>query len=475
MIKTILKRNVLICVGIVLLWVVLFIPNNGTTRQLVKEEGRHALRAKDILENGKWLLPRVSGERYVNKPPLFPWLIVASSYITGELNEISIRLPGLLATLITGLLVFFLARKYLSDSASFFAVFFLFTLPIVLRSATLGETDILIMCNSFAVFYYWWQKYSTKKLKIKHWIVTGLLLSISTLIKGPCTQLFFYATVFCYIIVYDSIGKHFKGLLICLVISFIPLIIWASLIYKTGDIKIWVVQILRLGDYSNFNNYIKKHVYYIIKIIIHYSFWIIIVSIFWREKIFLKILNIFKVSDFYRFCFLYIICGSIVIFFLPFPRPRYISPIAPILALIMGFVYQERAKNKKNIKFIWTIVGIVILLRLIYLLAVVPYVSKKSLDKRYYAHTISALAEGHPIFKLSPEGLYNMLFYIDNKVITMSLRDFMKTDGVFVLIECRQMPKVISKSKKFFKWDLIYGPFKYSDKMLIFMKAEKLF
>ena len=42
------------------------------------DEPRFALIARDMLATGDWLIPRVAGDLYTQKPPLYFWLMAAS-------------------------------------------------------------------------------------------------------------------------------------------------------------------------------------------------------------------------------------------------------------------------------------------------------------------------------------------------------------------------------------------------------------
>jgi 4-amino-4-deoxy-L-arabinose transferase-like glycosyltransferase len=74
------------------------------------DEPRFALVAQDMLRSGDWLFPRVGGDLYADKPPLFFWLIAAATAATGSLR-IAFLLPSLLAGLGTVLLTYDLMRR----------------------------------------------------------------------------------------------------------------------------------------------------------------------------------------------------------------------------------------------------------------------------------------------------------------------------------------------------------------------------
>ncbi|MCJ7450904.1 MAG: glycosyltransferase family 39 protein [Steroidobacteraceae bacterium] len=74
------------------------------------DEPRFALVAQDMLRSGDWLFPRVGGDLYADKPPLFFWLIASATAATGSLR-IGFLLPSLLAGLGTVMLAYDLMRR----------------------------------------------------------------------------------------------------------------------------------------------------------------------------------------------------------------------------------------------------------------------------------------------------------------------------------------------------------------------------
>ena len=60
------------------------------------DEPRFALVARDMVATGDWLLPRVGGQPYADKPPLFFWLIATGLVLTHSLR-VAFLLPSFLA------------------------------------------------------------------------------------------------------------------------------------------------------------------------------------------------------------------------------------------------------------------------------------------------------------------------------------------------------------------------------------------
>ena len=148
---------------VILFWVVLFVPRYDFP-SLYDEEGRRALLARDVLEHGDWLRPRVLGLRYVNKPPLMPWLIAGTAWLSGGGGELAVRLPSMLASLAGGMLVFGLAHRQLPAGWSIFAAGVFFLSPNFFSASTRGVADATVTTACFAAFVLWWARVEHDRL-----------------------------------------------------------------------------------------------------------------------------------------------------------------------------------------------------------------------------------------------------------------------------------------------------------------------
>jgi 4-amino-4-deoxy-L-arabinose transferase-like glycosyltransferase len=82
------------------------------------DEPRFALIARDMLQSGDWLIPRVGGDLYADKPPVFFWLMAASMALTGSMR-VGFLLPSLLAGVGSVVLVYDLVRRVRGREAAF--------------------------------------------------------------------------------------------------------------------------------------------------------------------------------------------------------------------------------------------------------------------------------------------------------------------------------------------------------------------
>jgi len=96
--------------GLVVLALLLMATGLGLRDPWPADEPRFALIAQDMLRSGDWLIPRVGGDLYADKPPLYFWLLGAAMALTGSLR-VGFLLPSLLAGIGATLLVYDLLRR----------------------------------------------------------------------------------------------------------------------------------------------------------------------------------------------------------------------------------------------------------------------------------------------------------------------------------------------------------------------------
>ncbi len=84
------------------------------------DEPRFALIARDMVLTGDWWVPRVGGDIYSDKPPLFFWLIAAFYKLTGSLKW-SFLLPSVLSGIGCTALVYDLGRRLWDRQTGFVA------------------------------------------------------------------------------------------------------------------------------------------------------------------------------------------------------------------------------------------------------------------------------------------------------------------------------------------------------------------
>jgi len=98
---------------------ILFFFNLGSTSLWDPDEPRQAIMAREMMDRGDYIRPYLNGVPYLEKPPFYPWMIIAAAKATGTLNEFASRAPSALAALLLVVVTFLLGCRLGDDRAGF--------------------------------------------------------------------------------------------------------------------------------------------------------------------------------------------------------------------------------------------------------------------------------------------------------------------------------------------------------------------
>jgi 4-amino-4-deoxy-L-arabinose transferase-like glycosyltransferase len=94
-----------------------------------QDEARFALLAREAVESHHWLLPRVRGVIYLNKPPLYFWTVALLAKPFGVVDDVTAPLASLLAALVTLVAVIALGARLWGGTVGLAAALVLGTAP----------------------------------------------------------------------------------------------------------------------------------------------------------------------------------------------------------------------------------------------------------------------------------------------------------------------------------------------------------
>ncbi|MEM9527697.1 MAG: hypothetical protein AAGA31_13875 [Bacteroidota bacterium] len=80
----------------------------------IDDEAIRSLVAQEMLWSGNYLAPTMHGDAYLNKPPLWNWLLALSFALHGETSEWAARLPTVLGLLGFAVTTYYFSRKHFS-------------------------------------------------------------------------------------------------------------------------------------------------------------------------------------------------------------------------------------------------------------------------------------------------------------------------------------------------------------------------
>ena len=149
------------------------------------DEPRYAQVAREMAQGEEYILLRVNGEKYADKPPLYFWLVILCSKITGGINEVSVRMPSALAGVGVVLLTFALGKKLFGARAGFLAGLVLLSnvyFIIISRSAHMDLPLTLIVMLMIYAFYHAWERGACLWWT---WPLFFFLGALGVMMKGP--------------------------------------------------------------------------------------------------------------------------------------------------------------------------------------------------------------------------------------------------------------------------------------------------
>jgi 4-amino-4-deoxy-L-arabinose transferase-like glycosyltransferase len=94
-----------------LLALVLFLPGLGSRDLWNPNEPTYGLAVAEMTDAGEWWIPTVNGVRFLEKPILYFWLARVATLV-GGVNEFALRLPSLLAALVSVAFVYLLGLRH---------------------------------------------------------------------------------------------------------------------------------------------------------------------------------------------------------------------------------------------------------------------------------------------------------------------------------------------------------------------------
>src|SRR5262249_17367196 len=117
------------------------------TQSLAREETRWGSGAREMLPTGDWGVPRQQGRGFPERPPMTMWVMAAVGWLRGNVDPIAIRVPSVIAVVLTSLLVFAYTRAFASTTAATVGAIAYATMGQVLQIGRQAESEAV-----FALF-----------------------------------------------------------------------------------------------------------------------------------------------------------------------------------------------------------------------------------------------------------------------------------------------------------------------------------
>ena len=148
------------------------------------DEGVHAMIAQEMVERGDWITPRLLGQPFRDKPILYFWLQAMSLAMFG-MNEVAVRLPGMLVAACGVVTTGILAGRLFDRRAGLIAASLYATMILPTALAQMPVHDILLVpCVTLAILGLWNAERAAGWRRLWYAVAAGIALGLAGLAKG---------------------------------------------------------------------------------------------------------------------------------------------------------------------------------------------------------------------------------------------------------------------------------------------------
>ncbi len=330
-------------VGLLCLCFLLYFWELGNIPFYNYEESKEALVVWEMVNGGGWILPMRNGTEIPLKPPLFHWSGAAISFVSGKVNEFSVRSPSAIFATATVLLTFFFARRLWTWRVGLFAALILASSPEWLRWAVYARSDMVLTffltLAGFSFFRLWQERATEPRTLYLFYASVGL----ATLAKGPLGILLPGLTIVAFLAVtreLDFLKRMRLGE--GAVIVFVVAASWYLLAWWFGGWEFFRRQILDENVFRFFDSEqggpSRDHSFY------YYVPTLFIGMMPWG--LFFPLLGYFlyrtrPLEKKVLYPLIWFLSGFIFFSFASGKRANYLLPLYPALALLLGVWWQE--------------------------------------------------------------------------------------------------------------------------------------
>ena len=168
------------------IFVFLYIVPLGIRPVIIPDETRYAEIPREMIVSGNWIVPKLNGLRYFEKPVLGYWLNALSIELFGE-NAFAVRFPSAMATGLSAFIVFLLVRRFSEEFiAAISAALILLTSFVVYGVGTFNILDSMLavfLTASMASFFFA-HTAASNRTKQAFLFLFGVFCGLAFLTKG---------------------------------------------------------------------------------------------------------------------------------------------------------------------------------------------------------------------------------------------------------------------------------------------------
>lgn len=379
----------------ILLTVPAFLINMGML-PLFSDEPTRGLVAIEMIQTGDYITPTNFAEPYLNKPPLYNWILILFIKFSGSYSEFVLRLPTVIFTIIFAATIFLFFRKKTSEYFAFLlAALFITSGRILFFESFQALIDTCYSWVTFLAFISVYH-YNKKQKYLLLFLTSYGLTALGFLMKGLPSVAFQGITIIVFMLYTRNFRKlfsvaHFSGILVFSLFVGSYYYIYA----QNNDVPLQEV-FLTLLDQSTqrtaveygFGDTFQQILSFPFEMLYHFLPWTILLIVCIRKG-FIKTI---RQNDLLLFTAIIFIANIIIYWTSPEVYARYLLMFVPLFYFIFLWFYAFTENPNDIRKRIVEIVLMVLMIVASIGLLILPFVPQLSAIPNIWSKSLGLMA-----------------------------------------------------------------------------------
>jgi 4-amino-4-deoxy-L-arabinose transferase-like glycosyltransferase len=321
------------------------------------EEPRWAQVAFEMLYWGDGVVPREQGDPFLSRPPLHSWLIAGSSLLFGQRGVWVVRLPSLLAMVLTAVLIYAYGRTFLSRLGALASAVAFATLGEMFQTGRQAETEPVFILLLSASLLVWHVGMVRNYPPLVPWLAGSILMALASLAKGPQAAVYFFGFTSLYLVLTGQWRRLLHGAsLLGAVVAALLIGLWLVPFYEDQG---WQgVRAVWMGDTA-----VRFKDWKLTEVALHllsYPFEVLgstapwsLLLLFYLAREGRRSIGTARPQVF--FLTLCLVLAFLTCWIPPGGQTRYFSPLYPCMALLIGLAIQRctEASATSSLRTFW--------------------------------------------------------------------------------------------------------------------------
>lgn len=311
-------------------------------------EARNFVTAREMIDDGHWLLTTLNGEVRYEKPPLPTWLTALSVLIFGMKNLIALRLPAAILGLVLVVYSYKFSLKIFKDkNFALIGALILATSFYIVSAGRDANWDIFNHGFMMGSIYFLYLFFTEEKRLYQNALIAALFFGCSFMSKGPVslyTLMLPFLISFGIVYKFKNLKRRILPLLIFLTTALLLSGWWYWYTYTYDTLAVAEITQKETGNWTSYN--VRPFYYY-------WSFFT--QSGIWTLPAFIALMypylkNRVKDKKGYLFTFLWTMGSVVLLSIIPEKKSRYLLPVLIPMALNTAFYIEYLIRRFAEIK-----------------------------------------------------------------------------------------------------------------------------